>query len=370
MAGPDFDAARQCFLDGLAAFTAGRFADAEQQFVASLGHLPGRASTLVNLAATRLKLGRPEGALAAAEQALATAPDDAEAAFHRACALDQLGRHAEALAAYDGVLAIAPTLGSAWSQRGGVLRELGRLDEAARSFERAIEHGADAALNGYYLAAVSTGRGPATAPRPYVQALFDGYAGQFDAHLVDVLHYRAPQQLVQQLNALGGGPYRSALDLGCGTGLCGPLVKPLATRLTGVDLSQGMLDQAAALGVYERLVAADLVEHLRTTEESHDLVLAADVFIYVGDLAPVFAALETVVAPGGVFCFSAERARDGVADFELCPSLRYAHSEAYLRRLAAAHGFEVASLHEAPIREDQRETIAGLYVCCVRFQAA
>ena len=131
-----------------------------------------------------------------------------------------------------------------------------------------------------------------------------------------------------------------------------------------------MLDKARAVGVYDELVQGDLVEHLQTTAKYHDLVLAADVFIYVGELAPVFAALQRVVAPGGVFCFSAEAAGDGVATFELRPSLRYAHAEPYLRQLAADHGFEVAALHAGTIRSDQRERVDGCYVFCVRFQAS
>jgi predicted TPR repeat methyltransferase len=364
-----FESAKQHFLDGLAAFEAGRWADAEHAFLASLERLPQRVSTLINLAATRLQRGHAEGALDTADVVLALEPDNAEALFHRATALDRLGRAAEALAAYDRVLAIAPGLAAAWSQRGGVLREAGRLDEAARSFARAIECGGDAQLNGYYLAAVSDGAGPARAPRAYVQALFDGYAEQFDHHLVTTLGYRAPQTLVAQLRELGRGPYRSALDLGCGTGLCGPLVRPLVGRLAGIDLSQPMLDKARALGVYDTLACADLVEHLQATPERHDLVLAADVFIYVGELTPVFAALERIVEPGGVFAFSAEAATPGATGVELRPSLRYAHSEPYLRRLAAEHGFEVASVHAAPIRSDQRETVDGLYLCCVRFHS-
>lgn len=368
-ADPRFESAKQLFLDGLAAFSAGRFAVAEHAFLASLERLPQRVSTLVNLAATRLKLGKSEAALDVADLVLALEADNAEALFHRASALDRLGRHAEALAAYDALLALAPTLGTAWSQRGGVLREMGRLAEAAHSFERAIEHGADAELNRYYLAAVGADRGPGTAPRPYVQALFDTYAGQFDEHLVKVLHYRAPELLVQQLRSLARGPWRSALDLGCGTGLLGPLVKPLVARLVGVDLSQAMLDKAAALGVYDRLVCADIVEHLQTETEPHDLVLATDVFIYVGDLAPVFGALQRVLAPGGLFCFSAERAAAGTPEFELQASLRYAHAEPYLRRLAAEHGLVVTALQHGPLRVDQQGTIEGLYVCCERGPA-
>jgi predicted TPR repeat methyltransferase len=367
---PRFEAAKQLFLEGLAAFEDGRWAAAEHAFLASLERLPQRISTLINLAATRLRRGHAEAALDTADVVLGLEPDNAEALFHRATALDRLGRAAEALAAYDRVLAVEPKLAAAWSQRGGVLREAGRLDEAARSYTRAIECGGDAQMNGYYLAAVSAGPGPASAPRAYVQALFDGYAAEFDTHLVDGLGYRAPQTLVAQLRVLGRGPYRSALDLGCGTGLCGPLVRPLVGRLAGVDLSQPMLDKARALGVYDALACAELVEHLQATPERHDLVLAADVFIYVGDLDPVFAALARVVVPGGVFCFSAEAAAPGATGVELRPSLRYAHAEPYLRRLAAEHGFEVASVLAAPIRSDQRETVDGLYVCCVRFQAS
>ena len=107
---------------------------------------------------------------------------------------------------------------------------------------------------------------------------------------------------------------------------------------------------------------ADIVEYLRGTDERYDLITAADVFIYVGDLEPVFAALETAMAPNGLFCFSAECASGEDVDFELLPSLRYAHSERYLRALAMRHGFDVVQLIRAPIREDQREPIQGMFV--------
>jgi len=367
-----FETAKQHFLAGLAAFEAGRLEDAEASFVAAHTLLPQRVSTLINLAATRLQRGRLAEALESADALLALEPRNPDGLFHRATALDRLGRPADALAAYDLALAVEPRLGQAWSQRGSLLRELGRGAEAAASFERALAHGADPDLNRYYLAAVSAAGArdrPATAPRPYVRSLFDAYAAQFDRHLQDTLQYRAPALMAQQLQELAGpgrGPWQSALDLGCGTGLLGPLVKPVAARLTGVDLSPAMLAQAGRLGVYDELVLADIVEHLRATPARHDLVLAADVFIYVGALEPVFDALDMVLAPGGVFCFSVEEAAADVADFELRASLRYAHGEAYLRRLAAAHGHELAALQRAPIRTDQHGRIDGLYIALVR----
>ena len=361
-----FEQAKAQFFAGLASFEAGRFAEAEQQFLASLALVPARVSTLINLAGTQLKLARPDDALATTDQVLVLEPDNLDAWFHRGNALAQLGRNEPSLAAYDKALALDPALASAWSHRGGILRELNRLDEAAESFRQALAHGADAELTDYYLAAVGAQRSPATAPRQYVQALFDSYAGQFDAHLVDVLKYQAHAVLAKHLTALGGGPFRSALDLGCGTGLCGPLVKPMAARLAGVDLSAAMLDKARALGVYDELVQADIVEHLRSTAQRHDLVLAADVFIYVGDLAPVFDALAGRVVPGGVFCFSAELAGPACSRFELLPSLRYAHAPGYLQQLAELRGFETVQLQREPIRKDQRAPIDGLFVYLVK----
>ncbi len=400
-----FEQARQRFFEGLEAFKAGRFAAAEQAYLASLALLPGRVSTLINLAAARLGLGRPQDALDAIAQILAIEPGNAEAWFHQANALGQLDRHpeplssyekvlqlgtlpagetwlrhgqtlqalgrpAQALESYERALAADPGIAQAWTNRGSILRDLKRGDEAAAAFRQALALGADPELHRYYLASVSGEQAtPKAAPGHYVETLFDDYAQDFDTHLVGQLGYQAHRTLATHLAELGRG-FRSALDLGCGTGLCAPYLKPLADKLTGVDLSRQMLRKAHALGLYDRVVHADIAAYLAQTDERHDLVTAADVFIYVGDLAPVFAALDKVLEPGGIFCFSAETATDESADFELLPSLRYAHSERYLRGLAARHGLEVVRLVRAPIRDDQREAIAGMFVYLRRPEGA
>lgn len=356
-----FNRAKHLFVDGVAHFEAGRLAEAEAHFEAALALMPERVSTQVNLAATRIKLGRPEAALPLLDTALAAEPEHRGGWHQRAMALVALHRPAEALVALKRLLELAPDNAQAWTNRGGLLKELGRIDEAAAAFRQAIAHGGDAALNTYYLAALTGDQVPATPPRQYVERLFDDYAETFDEHLVGALGYRAHRVLVEQLRGVGPARYRSALDLGCGTGLCGPLVKAIADRVDGVDLSAPMLDKARALGVYDRLDQAELVEHLERSERRHDLVLAADVFIYVGALEAVFAGVARVLEAGGVFAFSVEQAGDEV-DFELRASLRYAHSERYLRKLAARAGLDLVRLHAQPVREDQRRPIAGLYV--------
>jgi predicted TPR repeat methyltransferase len=332
--------------------------------------------------------------LQSADRALASEPTSAEAWLHRGRALTGLSRHLEALAAFDNMLKHAPqhaigwlhhgrtlitlgrtdeaissyqrataidaTLEAAWSDLGGLLREAGRLDKAAEAFRQALAHGADPELHGYYLASVTAQTVP-TAPPQYVAGLFDDYADDFDRHL-KVLAYRGHSVLVEQVLALRLGRFRSALDLGCGTGLCGPLLRDWVDRLTGVDLSAGMLEKAKALNCYDALVQADVVEHLRRNGQAHDLVISSDVFIYVGDLAAVFTAVAQRLAPGGLFSFTAEKADREDIDFELLPSLRYAQSERYLRGLAETHGFDVVALTEEAVREEQRVGIPGLFV--------
>ena len=206
------------------------------------------------------------------------------------------------------------------------------------------------------------GEAPAGAPQAYVRGLFDSYADDFEPHLLNVLRYRAHEAAAQAAAAaLAGTPVDAALDLGCGTGLCGPLLRPLARRLHGLDLSPTMLEQARARGCYDQLVQADLTAYLQQTPERYGLVAAADVFIYVGALEPVFAGVRRVLQPGGVFAFSVESS-DGQA-LQLRPSLRYAHGADHLRALAAQHGLEIVQAQPLVLREDQRQPIQGQVLC-------
>ncbi len=369
---PDaFEQAKAEFLAGLASHQAQDFVRAEKHYEASLRLLPGRPSTLINLAATQLRLGRPAEALASADAALAAEPVSADALLHRGTALAELGRAADALATFERLGTLEPTHALAWSHRGSLLRELSRHQDAEAAFREALRHGADPALHRYYLAGLGAEGAPPAPPRDYVERLFDAYAGDFEEHLLGTLGYRAHQELVDRVRRWAEpAGFDAALDLGCGTGLCGPLLRPLARHLTGLDLSAVMLDRARASGAYDRLEQADATRFLAGTHERFELVVAADVLIYIGDPAPLFSAVARAM-PRGLFAFTVE-ADDGDAGpgWRLLPSLRYAHAPTHLLRLAQANGFEPVVVEHGPVRHDQGQAVDGLYLVLRRVSAS
>jgi SAM-dependent methyltransferase len=157
------------------------------------------------------------------------------------------------------------------------------------------------------------------------------------------------------------------LDAGCGTGLCGPLVATYARRLTGVDLSSGMLAQAKAKWVYDALVKGELTEYLRNNVQSFDLIVSADTLVYFGELEPVVSAAAGALRPNGLFIFSLEHAQDGAADLDGHPGYhlelhgRYSHSRAYVEQLLTDAGFapEIAQAH---LRTESGVPVNGLVV--------
>lgn len=356
------DQAKSLFLRGLAAYAQGQWSAAEADFAAALALVPGRPSLLLNLGATRLRLGRADQALPLLEQVVTLEPGDPQAWGHLATARAECGQTQAALQAATQAVTLQPAMPTVWTLRGTLERELGLLQAAKASFEQALAQGADRQLVGYYLAAVAQEAPPPAPPRDYVEQLFDQYGDGFEEHLTRTLGYRTPTLIC---DGLGRPSYRAALDLGCGSGLCAPMLRPRCDRLDGLDLSGRMVEIARERGLYDNLFHADIVEHLNATAQAYELLLAADVFVYVGDLAPVFAAAARVLPAGGEFCFSVEDAggRDG---FVLQPSLRYAHSERYIRSLAGPHGFEVRAMTRHPLRMDQGRPIPGLCVWLTR----
>jgi predicted TPR repeat methyltransferase len=302
------------------------------------------------------QLARYDESLVAFDRALALRPDLMEAWLGRALACYHLKRYNEALPAYDRALVLKPDSAQARAGRGEALQELGRSQEAIVALRQALAQGGDAEAIQFILASLGAGSVPATTPRHTVVEFFDRYAHDFDEHLVDTLKYRGPELLLAALQPLLPSSKFDVLDLGCGTGLLGARLRPLAKTLTGVDLSANMLKRARQRQIYDSLVCDELTEFLRMQTKTFDLVVATDVFIYVGDLSQVFRGVRGALRAPGLFGFSVEVGDD--EDFTLRLSRRYAHSAAYLRKLAENHGFALETIESQDIRRHGGDDLA------------
>jgi predicted TPR repeat methyltransferase len=220
------------------------------------------------------------------------------------------------------------------------------------------------------LARLGAADAPPAPPPAHVGALFDAFAARFEETLVGALDYRAPGLLAALVDRCRGGGaeprFGTALDLGCGTGLVGPLVRPWCGRLVGIDLSSAMLAEAERKGVYDALAAGEAValldEGRAPLAGPFDLVITADVLCYLGDLAPLFAAVARRLAPGGLLAVTTERAGDGEADatgWALRETMRYAHRDDLVDRAAAAAGLAPIAREHAVLRLDRGAPIAG-----------
>jgi predicted TPR repeat methyltransferase len=301
---------------------------------------------------------RYEEALLAYEAALVLKPDLAEAHLGRGDALYELKRYREALTAFDRAIALKASLANAWLGRGDASRVMGQGADAIAAYQQALALGGNADVIRYSLAALGAEPLPALSPQNYIVGLFDMYAETFDRDLVDKLNYQSPRLLAQLIARTVPADARlDILDIGCGTGLMGEGLRALKRTLTGIDLSSNMLEQARRRGIYDRLIQSDIAAFLDAQTDQFDLTVSTDVFIYIGDLAGIFAGVRRALRSDGLFCFSVEAADGG--DFVLQPTLRYAHSLTYLTRLAGQNDLIVMTVEPHAVRREAQASIAG-----------
>ncbi|MEO3432412.1 methyltransferase domain-containing protein [Inquilinus sp. CAU 1745] len=270
---------------------------------------------------------------------------------------------ADAADAFRAALEEAPDYPDAWFSLGHACEASCDPDGAAEAYRRyrALDPG-DAMGAGVRLALLGAEATPDRLPAAYVRALFDQYAPRFDRALTERLGYRAPALLREAVLAdrRPDDPPLSILDLGCGTGLGGAAFRDLAVWLEGVDLSPGMVARARMRGLYDALEVEDIETALDRAERRYDLVLAADVLAYLGDLGTVFRQARRVLMPDGLFAFTVERTDE--PGFRLGEKHRYAHNDLYVAAQAAVAGFEVARMSLDWSRTEAGAPVPGLVV--------
>jgi predicted TPR repeat methyltransferase len=232
---------------------------------------------------------------------------------------------------------------------------------AARNSDPEDYHGAR-----LHLARLGSGEATPAMTETYVRRLFDQHAPDFDQALRQRLDYRGPELLLQAVREVRAAlrqptTFASMLDLGCGTGLAGEAFRPCVQHLVGVDISPGMIEQARQKELYERLETAELRRFLQEEPDGdYEFVVAADVFVYVADLAPALSEIARVMTPEGLLAFTVET--HAGPDVRLGHTLRYAHSSDYVRSVLGNAGLHGLRLSDTSVRSEKGVPVPSLLV--------
>ena len=347
-----------------AAYHAGLAAEATLLYARVLHRDPFHPLSLRRLAWIEESAGRIPNAIGLLHRLIAVSPTDPKAHQHLGLCLLRVGKLTDAIECFRTATRLDPEYAAGFCNLGLALEDAGETAASLHALRRANQLDPASDFIAYHLAAIQTLAGQPETPPPicppdYLVQLFDGYADRFDAHLFDKLNYQGPAllaEIVSGAGAIAPKPPWDVLDLGCGTGMTAVPFRESARSVTGVDLSPRMLKHAATRRmpdgrlVYHELIQADVMTALNARPASADLILSADVFIYIGDLHPVFTAVQTALRPGGLFAFTVE-SNAGEQDYCLLPSRRYAHSQAYIERVASDYHFTCAAYRQCVLRQ-------------------
>ena len=284
--------------------------------------------------------------------------------------LAESGDHTDAADLMSQALELVPDWAAGWFRLADYQEKSGRKVAAVAALKKVLELNPDDIFGaGLKLALLGGAETPEQPSSLYVAQLFDDYADRFDKSLVEKLHYTVPEKLAALIAAQAGNQrFAHVIDLGCGTGLFGERIRDKADHLEGFDLSANMLAKAEEKGIYDRLAQADLslppescglFAKGKASENRANLVSAADVLMYLGNLDSVFVIASKLIADDGLFAFSVEDGGDE-GDFVLRESLRYAHSERYIRQLCKRFGLDILDIHKTTIRNDGGKPVFGI----------
>ena len=250
----------------------------------------------------------------------------------------------------------------AYENLGHALAELGNKKEAMAAYQRALELNPDNTLVRH---AVNSLAGHTTdkAPAEYVKTLFDEYADNFDEHLTAQLEYNTPKLIKKifteylESSCSSCKLFNYAVDLGCGTGLSGEEFVGMSSSITGIDISPKMLRIAKEKNIYDELLEGDLESSLSLIGHKPDLFIAADVFVYIGDLFPIFRAIKKIASDSSYLVFSTEHANG--RNYRLNESGRYSHSAEHIENIAQSNNMEISCCQRVNLRKDKGSWIIG-----------
>lgn len=270
----------------------------------------------------------------------------------------------DAVGMYRKSLELSPFNAESYRKLSRTFFIMGKIDRCIEVVKQWLEYDPDNPTAQHMYAAYTNTNAPSRASDAYVRETFDGFAASFDG-VLKRLEYQAPFLVQNALQKVNPDPETwKLLDAGCGTGLCGALIRPLVKHLVGVDLSPKMLERAKVRGVYDELFEAELTAFFSQAQSAYDAITCVDTFCYFGDLTGAAQAAVHALKPDGWFIFTLERHEedDSNQDFHLHVHGRYSHSEAYVRKTLTDAGFRVHKIESAALRRERADHVAGMVV--------
>lgn len=351
----------------------GRLDEATDAYEKVIVLAPHHANAHNNLGALSKARGKFAEAAAAYQRAIELNPNHVDAHNNMGKLLSTVGKTKEAVAWYCKAITLMPHHPDARRLLGIAYYTLGQTEKAVEVYRQWLDEEPANPIASHMLSACSGSDVPVRASDEYVESTFDHFAESFDVKL-EKLSYRAPELVAEALAKAYTGPEKSliALDAGCGTGLCGPLIGRYVKRLVGVDLSAGMLSKAGSRNVYDELVKSELTAYLRSQSQTFDLIISADTLVYFGPLEEVLEAAYGALRDNGLIIFTVEAINeqsddprsqnDGEAtmpSYRINPHGRYSHSDNYLREALSGTGFDILAIEPAVLRMEGGNPVAG-----------
>ena len=317
-----------------------------------------------NLALCQKESGLMEEAISNYCRALKLVPDDIDCLYNLAGCYTQIEKFIDALACYQKVLDLQPDHRSALSNTAFLYHKTGEGEKAIKFYSLLLEIDPEDNSARHMLSSLK-GEHRNTAPHSYIKEVFDSYSDHYEDSLINKLEYALPGRLLELIGkASDRKEFHSVIDLGCGTGLCGEVLAPYCYKLHGIDLSESMVAIAETKQIYHELLIGDIETLIETRRsEQYDLILAADVFAYLGQLDSLFRDIGRLIKKDGLFCFSAENLPSETVEFKLMKSGRFAHSNSYVKRLARDYGWSVLSSDLLDLRKESDRWIQGAFYC-------
>lgn len=347
--------------------TAERFDEAIDAYRHAAELAPSNVLVYNNLGLLQSRRHNPELAEAAYVHALRLAPAADYVLNNFGRMLHDQGRYEEATAYGLKAVAISPNDPKARRLLSISYSLLGDFESAQQVLRDWLVAEPDSAEAAHLLAAAGGLPTPTRASDAYVAEEFNTFATSFDAKL-EILGYKAPELVANALTtALGPGQIADAiLDAGCGTGLCSVLLRPLAKRLEGVDLSSGMLEKAQQRGGYDQLTCAELAAFMSAHPARWNAIVSADTLCYFGDLAPAMVAACSALLPQGLLVFSVEATQLSETGYSLQYNGRYVHTRQYVADCVQAAGMQLLALEAQTLRVEVMRPVRGWIVVARR----